>query len=1509
MNHKTYFRTLLPLLVILSMLLTAVHTTPVYAQSEEPPATEPAVTEPGGDESGEGTSPATEPAEGEPTGSEQPPTEPAAGDAPATEPPLTEPAVSEPPAPETSGSELPAADNGEAVAQVVEALAENELVLVDAQGEALPLASQEAAQMLAATDPYFYHASCAGGKCSYTTFADALTNFAAKNASGYIFVEGAVGGSGGVYTENVNIDGSAAGYGGLTGLLWRDAEGKDVAGEASPLINGQVTIANFTHNFDLYGLRISGNLTLDNIQGNVGLNTVYTNSGIDIVDSTGNVNLLWSGASNSTDDGIHIKNHTGNVNMYRVSAEGNDGYGARIDATGTVKISNSTFDYNGVDNAANDGGLFVTNSAAISLVGVSASQNLGNGAYFDEVNAGLTVRNSIFNGNADNTLDQGFGLWAGNASNKGNLTFETVLANGNDQGNWTLQTNGNVVLNTVEGNGSQTGYGASVQTLGTGTVTITGADFNHNSNSANGYGLNIVSNGNVTLDGAFTISNGLYGAQIDNDALPGKTVTLLGGGFGSNAGGNGLRIDSSGMITLNGVNAWDNSGYGMYLRNTAGVAGISLLNTLGSNSANNNRTGGLYIRSKGVLVLNSVDASGNRDYGADLDNCLVSGSTCAGTGAVTITQSSFNNTWHDDGTPAPAHASGLWVQSKGLITLNNVSVSDSRNGTGAIGVAGAELYNNFAGSTAGVSVLNTLGGNRFSWNQGGAGLLVRSNGLVSISSLDADNNNSDGVNINNSGGTAGVSLPGTGNTWSYLNDNGGNGLVINTRGAVTLTKIEAMRNSAGGAGIDNDGGTTGVTILSGRFNENSGGDGLNVSSKGAIKLTDIQANNNAGNGALLDNHLGTTGITLAVSPNSLNTFNENTGRGLSIRSKGAVLVGDSDAGKNGVNGIDVDTCIDAGSGCTAKGNVTLANAAGRWSWLGENTGAGLNINAGGNIAVTRANANDNDLMNASLITSGAGTVSLSQGNFNNSQGGLYIDAGGAVTLTAIETNNNTNQGAYIQSGGNVTLLTTLGSNNFRENGGRGLNISAMGMVALNGTTVENNGLGALINAGNSVTINSSSFYRNKNSAGLLVQNNGTITLNQVRASENGVLANDDPEDAGSTWAYGALLDNSDSTTPQTITVNRGWFNNNYGDGLVVRSNGNVLLDGIDAGNNYSYHKDGVNVYHNGVQVNTDGTLTMTSKSGNNNLNANSSNGLNATVSGKISLTNVNASDNRNGFTLGSQSDVLLANLQGYNNSLAGLTVNASGAVSLSKSGFSNNGDYNALIDNTGAAAAAPKNVTLTGSSFNNSSSGYGLQVLSDGVITLTSVTAYGNQNGSGAILNNTSGVTAGVIVNTPKAYTYFGNNSSSGLQINTHGAVALTNLRADRNTGSGLVVNTDSTVTITNLLAIQNGVHGADLTAGGVVTIDKMSAFENGRDGTSNNGTGYGLKVTTSNDNVTVRNSAFSGNGEYGVWANVGAANFLDFYATAWMGNNRDGSTGNIFISSGSWRIITLATP
>ena len=75
--------------------------------------------------------------------------------------------------------------------------------------------------------------------------------------------------------------------------------------------------------------------------------------------------------------------------------------------------------------------------------------------------------------------------------------------------------------------------------------------------------------------------------------------------------------------------------------------------------------------------------TGNND-GARLDNT-------SGNGSVTVTGSTFNQNNGDD---------GLLVRSNGLITLVNVSANQNEG-------YGADIYNNFNGTTQGVFVVNS----------------------------------------------------------------------------------------------------------------------------------------------------------------------------------------------------------------------------------------------------------------------------------------------------------------------------------------------------------------------------------------------------------------------------------------------------------------------------------------------------------------------------------------------------------------------------------------------------------------------------------------------------------------------------------------------------------------------------------------------------------------------------------------------------------------------------------
>jgi len=1525
MNGKTCIRFLLPALMIFSVLLAAVCTTPVQAQGEEPPSGDAPETEP------QATS---EPSEGEPAG-EEPGADPPPADSPPADNAATAPPSVDPPpaadAPDEAQTSLLTEDSP-VLSQAVEALDETGLVLVDDQGQALPLASQEAAQILNAADPYFYHTSCAGGKCTYGSFAETLTNFASKNANGYIYVEGGVS-----YGETVNIDAAlVAGYAGLQGLAWRKADSAaPPILEPQPIINGDVTIQNFAHAFSLEGLRINGGLTLNHITGNVSLNDVTVNggSGIDLTNNTGSANLTDVTSTNATDNGISIVNqngainltevkltyaadnglsivsHTGAVNLAVVSANHNHSYGADIDTSGAVKIAASAFDNNGADGIADDGGLRISRSGTISMTGVSASENLGSGAYFVKISSGLTIRNSIFDNNTDAIVGQSYGIAAFNLDNKGNLTFENVLANHNQANNWLLATNGNVALKTVEGNESQSGNGLYLQTLGNGTLSLSDSSFNNN---LNGYGLFAMSAGAVTLDTTLAVNNGLGGAYLNTLATPGKTVNVSNSQFGNNQGGHGLEIAGRGAITLDNVDAWDNAAYGLSLDNTQGTAGVSLLNTSGDNNIDSNRMGGVSIRSKGALILNGVDSSTNQDYGANLDNCLWNGTICTGTGAVTITQSAFNRTWHDNGDPtAPGYPqnpasldmAGLLVRSKGLITLNNVSVSESYNNSdpssGIVGVSGAQLYNNFNGATAGVSILSALGNNRFDWNQGGSGLFIHSNGAVSLSNLSASHNQDYGIMIQNDAGTGGVSLLSTANRWNVLEENGISGLLINSRGAVSLSRVSASRNGGDGVRIENHTGNAGVTIQGGNLNENTS-DGLYVSSRGAANLTDIQANSNTGTGAAL---LGVSSVTLATTADHENNFNANQEHGLSISSKGNVTINNLNAAENHIIGVTINTCNNMGAGCATKGNVTFTNTPGRWSWAGGNDVAGIDINAGGNISMERMNASGNVTHNAYLVTHGTGGVSIQQGQFNaGGFYGLFINAAGAITLNGISADENLAGGGNLQSQGNIAVS----SSNFNRNTGDGLYALAGGTLALNQVTVEENQRGAMLDVHGNVQIDASSFNGNKREFGLFVLNGGTITLSDVESNANGTLVGNDPTNPASAWAYGVRIYQSSSAAPKNITINRSQFNNNYGYGLDVYVPGNILVDGIAANNNFSYHMEGASsTYHYGAWLQTSASITLSDKFGRSQFNDNAHYGINAISGGKMTLTGASANNNQKyGFYLFSDGDAALSRLYGYSNDGGGLLFTGSGAVKLDKAEFVENNAFGAFLRNT--AAAAPRSVTVSNGQFNGTPDGSGLVVFSNGAITLNTVSACNNRFDSGALLTNTTG-TAGVTVTAAKGYNEFSGNRFNGLSIATHGAVNLSNLRASRNNESGVVAYGATTITINNLMAIQNEAHGVNLESSGLMTLNKLYSFENGRDGVPANDSGYGLKVTSSG-NVILRNSALSGNGESGVWAGLGSG-YLDFYATSWLGNNRDGGLLDVFVFSGTWRVFTLPAP
>jgi hypothetical protein len=355
--------TVLTISVLLSLLFAAVLPFAVFADDGAPPVDVPVVEE------------------------VVPPADVPVVDVPAVEevvPPVDAPAVEEvvPPVDAQPAEDL-------TVPQVLDALPEGtDLVVVDSSGDALSLASQEAADTLdsSSADPFFwdgtqyvgYSASgvCAAqvtGSCTTTAtpLADAIAAFGATNtATGSIYV------AAGTYAANVIIDGNVGNLNNLTGLVGE--------GSGATTLNGNVQLQNMnigTNVFTFQGFTLNGGFT-----------AVSNTNTLNITDIVQQVSFLG---------GFTIQNHTGNVTLTDVDASGNRaGAGANFtDVTGNVTVTTTNGGTSTFNN--NYAGLYVKNvSGSITINDVTITNNYLGGFYNAGGNGSPAILNCVtFSGN------------------------------------------------------------------------------------------------------------------------------------------------------------------------------------------------------------------------------------------------------------------------------------------------------------------------------------------------------------------------------------------------------------------------------------------------------------------------------------------------------------------------------------------------------------------------------------------------------------------------------------------------------------------------------------------------------------------------------------------------------------------------------------------------------------------------------------------------------------------------------------------------------------------------------------------------------------------------------------------------------------------------------------------------------------------------------------------------------------------------------------------------------
>src|SRR5512138_187883 len=539
--------------------------------------------------------------------------------------------VAAPPATEeaapTEEAPAPASDSS-----ILDQVPENTTVTVlDEQGQVQPLATQDSADAVAELDPIWCPAGQAptpganGCTPSFNSFK-ALLTFLSGNADyqgdGTIYIQEGVYISGGKNDLNApeydlsNIRNSSLT---VTGG-WDPTTNTVNSGSTStfriPLLigtsanpwGGSITINNLTiDKSDGTSIVIytQGDITLSNVNitnahnngagaelnadGNIKINNstfIRNKKAGAIIKAGGSVAIADTSFSNPTTGrqqiiGLDIESG-GPVALASVSALGNREVGANINASGQVAIADSFFSGNkafvgsGPTSGFKGYGLQVVTSDSIALASVTANDNFLWGASL-QAGGDVTIADSVFNANT--TEDPHFiddtGLLIKSGSD---VSLHNVQANDNRLIGATIEANGDVSINDSTFNNNK---GTTLSAGGTPTF--------------HGYGLKVVTPGNIYISLVDASNNSLFGAHLE----AGRDVVVSDSGFNNETSGSATDQTGRGLEIISGGNVF-----------------------LSSVSLENNQTFGANIQAGGMVFLGTVTATNNGTDGVDIQgNC------------------------------------------------------------------------------------------------------------------------------------------------------------------------------------------------------------------------------------------------------------------------------------------------------------------------------------------------------------------------------------------------------------------------------------------------------------------------------------------------------------------------------------------------------------------------------------------------------------------------------------------------------------------------------------------------------------------------------------------------------------------------------------------------------------------------------------------------------------------------------------------------------------------------
>jgi hypothetical protein len=658
-------------------------------------------------------------------------------------------------------------------------------------------------------------------------------------------------------------------------------------------------------------------------------------------------------------------------------------------------------------------------------------------------NNAVTINNIVMDGVQINQTGENQTLYV---STTGNIVLNNVIVRDSyniDDSEPVYIFNGAILDNNMSG-------------AGTGSVTINNSEFLNNE----GDGLTVYSKGVITTNNLTANSNGRAGAFMDNSLAQGKAITLKGFKQFNDNGGDGLVIISSGAMTLSNIVANNNLGNGVNLDNRTSAANLGIV-LGGTNFTMNNGLDGTVLLSQGMITASNLNASGNGQSGAILDNCgYISGCDVASGKMVKL---SGVNVFNGNGAAGvPDDQDGLVIESFGAISISNLMASDNYGNGVYLDNEWHNLNNVYSTGTIAIT------GYGIFQNNGADGAEIYSYGNAVLTNIDASGNGDDGLYMvveKNSGGSS-ITINGLNN----FSDNGEDGLDLYAHGTITLNNVTAVGNITGtGAYLANTYHPLKPynVVLKGtnKFNEN-GMAGLVVESFGTIQVNNLMASGNSGDaGVILDNCIGFLScVTLrpkAVTITGYAITSDNLGgMGLAINSYGAITLNNVTASGNGLEGTVLQNDYNlAGQAVTLKGSNTF----------NENGGnGGLGVFTLGTITANNVTASGNEGVGALFVNCQClfgltpRNVTLTGVNtfVDNGQAGLVVESSGSVVLSRVTASDNDSDvtdndgvGISVVTDGNITLTCAFTTNN---NDG-GYYLDTLGKITLNGIYSNNPG--------------------------------------------------------------------------------------------------------------------------------------------------------------------------------------------------------------------------------------------------------------------------------------------------------------------------------------------------------------------------------------------------------------------------------------------------------------------